>query len=325
MRGKGMARVILLSVLGLLALTTGVVWANTEAGYGALTGRIVGADGTAFTKGFVAFFDKKGGGPPDESTTKRSPVMVAFIGADGRFATVQFPAGEYYVGAMQRERWIGGPPRPGEKRYSAIDAEGKYVLVTVIAGKTTDVGTIVVREPQHFPERKEYFTVRGRVLDDHAKPVAGAVVVVKKDLDNPKGLFISPETDPDGSYELKLPPGKFFFVARKTLTRAGRPRPGGYMGVLGQTKPMGIGGQFEEPPAYIVGQAGQEYNGVDIFMFPVPIPDVRRQEIEAMVKAKQLDKSSLPAALPLKRKSAPEGVRSTHQPQPASQGGGPKE
>lgn len=316
---------VLLALFFLLVPARG--FAETEPELGTVSGRVTDAEGVAFTKGFIAFFDMEGGGNQDVGSTKRSPVMVAFVEENGSFLTAPFPAGKYYLGAMQRQGWIGGPPRPGETVYSAIDAKGEYLVIEVKPGELTEVGTVVMRVPKEFPERTRYFTVRGRVLDDHGKPVPDAVVVVKKDIDNPKGLYISQPTLFDGSYELKIPPGKYFLVARKELTKAGRPKPGGYTGTLGQTKPAGIGGKMEEPPAYLLGGAGESYENVDITMFQVPIPDVRRQEVEAMVKAKKIDKASLPEELPLRRERTKGEVKGGYLPSPpgAAEDSAPKE
>lgn len=307
--------------LGMVCLTA-FLWllpraeclAQTETALGSVSGRVTGEDGAPFTKGFVAFFALEEGGNQDVGSTKRSPVMVAFVEEDGRFQTAPFPAGKYSLGAMQRQGWTGGPPRPGETVYSAIDDKGDYLIIEVRPEEMIDVGTVVMRVPKDFPERRNYFTVRGHVLDDKGKPVPDAVVVVKKDIDNPKGLYISQPTAFDGSYELKIPPGKFFLVARKELTKAGRPKPGGYTGTLGQTKPTGIGGRMEEPPAYLLGAAGEIYEDVDITMFQVPIPDVRRKEVEAMVRAKKIDKTSLPEELPLRRERTKGEVQGKYRP-----------
>jgi hypothetical protein len=122
-------------------------------------------------------------------------------------------------------------------------------------------------------------------------------------------------TDMLGFYELKIPPGKFFFVARKELTTAGRPKPGGLLGTLGMDNPMGIGGKTDEIPDYIIGKDGQVFRNVNITMFEVPIPEVKRKETEAKVKAKKLDKSTLPEDLPLMKKKVEESKPSQHKPE----------
>ena len=283
---------------------------------GSLTGRIVLEDGSPLPYGFVAFFEDiaDSGEHQDYGVTKRAPMMIAFIKEDGKFETPLFPAGKYFLGALMQKRWMGGAPAKDQKKYSAIDKKGTYLLFEVKAAEKTDIGTVTVREPASFPELKKKFTVTGKVLDANGKGIANAVVVVKKDINDPKGVFISPETDADGTYRLEISPGRYFFVARKTLTKAGRPKPGDLMGTLGQTRPIGIGGKSEEPAAYIIGEDGDEYTEVDIIMFPIPVPEKKREEIEAQVKAKKLDKNSLPADLPLMKQKVEKTQPSEHQP-----------
>ena len=285
---------------------------------GALSGQVVLEDGTPLSPGFVAFFenDNDSGEHQDYGVSKRSPTMVAFLNnKDGKFVTQLFPAGAYFMGAVQSEKWIGGPPQKDQKKYSAVDKDGNYLFFEVKAAQTVDIGTVTVRVPVDFPERKDWFIVTGRVLDTDGVGIPDSVVVAKRDINDPKGEFISVQTDEEGKYELKITPGRFFFVARKTLTMAGRPKPGGLMGTLGQTKPIGIGGKSEQPPAYIVGSAGNSFNNGDIIMFKVPIPDVKRKEIEAQVKAKKIDKSTLPDDLPLMKQQAEDTVPSDHKPE----------
>ncbi len=273
---------------------------------GTVSGRIVLPDGSPFPVGFVAFFSSEDEEPQDYGGTLRSPKMIAFVQDEGRFSTRPFPAGSYYLGAMDRQKWgVGGPPRPGETRYSAIDEKGEYVIITLQGGQDLDIGTVTVRKPQKFPERSDSFTITGKIIDDKGEGVGGALVMVKKDYNEPKAVFISKKTAADGSYQIKLPPGRYFLIARESMTLAGRPKPGSVMGVLGQTKPIGIGGQSDQPPAYILGASGEEYKDVNIIMFEVPVPEVKRKEIESQVKSQKIDKESLPDHLPLK-KVAPE-------------------
>ena len=283
---------------------------------GSVTGRVVFADGTPVPYGFVSFFENVAvaGEHQDYGISKRSPLMVTFIKDDGKFTTPLFPAGSYFIGAVMQKRWVGGPPKRGQKKYSAIDSKGNYLLYEVKPAEVVDIGTVTVREPFVFPELKKQFVVQGRVLDDQGRGMVDSVVVAKKDINDPKGVFISAKTGLMGTYQLKISPGKFYFVARKSLTKAGRPKPGSLMGTLGQTKPIGIGGKSEEPPAYIVGKDGDVFKKVDIVMFEVPIPDVKRKEIEAQVKAKKIDKGTLPENLPLMKQKVEETVSSQHKP-----------
>lgn len=273
-------------------------------------GRIVLPEGASFPKGAVMFFSSDNIDPHDYGTTLRSPKMIAFLEEGGKFKTLPFPSGSYFIGALDRVKWgVGGPPQPGETRYSAFDGDGEYLVVTLKKGEHKDLGEITVSRPPEFPERKDFFSVSGSVVDSQGKGVAGALVMAKKDYNEPRADYIAERTVEDGGYELKLPPGKYFFIARESMTVAGRPKPGGVMGVLGQKAPIGVGGKSDAPPAYIIGKSGQEYNNVDITMFEVPIPDVKRQEIESQVKSQKIDKESLPEKLPLMKVKPEETVR----------------
>lgn len=284
---------------------------------GMLTGRALLADGKPIPYGFVSFFEKVEGSEEhqDFGVSKRSPKMVAFIQEEGVFETMLFPAGKYYVGAVITEKWVGGPPKKNQQRFSAIDKEGDYLIVEVKPAETVDLGTLTFKDPEAYPEREKKFVIYGRVLGENGGGIPGSVVVAKKDINDPKGLFISAVTDMLGFYELKIPPGKFFFVARQELTTAGRPKPGGLMGTLGITKPVGLGGKTDELPDYIIGKDGQVFKNVDITMFEVPIPEVQREKVEAQVRAKKVDKSTLPDNLPLMKQSFENVSPSEHKPE----------
>ena len=271
---------------------------------GRIKGIVVDEYNKIISPGFVALFKSEKYEPHDYGSTRRSPEMIAIIRKDGRF-TAPIRPGSYYLGVIPRKLGHSpGPPKKGEKRLSAFTPDGKYRVFKVSKGETLDVGRVTVRDPGAFRELSSYFTVTGRVLNEKGEGVARALVMAKVKYDDPRPSFISDPAGPDGAYTLKLPPGKYYFIARQSLTMAGRPEPGSPMGVLGQTKPVGIGGKSDEPPAFIVGRPGDTFDHVDITMFKVPKPEERRREIEAGVKANRIDRSTLPPTLPLKS-SAP--------------------
>lgn len=314
---KTIVRKVAEAVIFFLCLTVGCSTVAAEEGAvlgdapGRIKGKIVVKDGKPLDNGIVAFFKSDGLEPMDYSHTRRSPTMVAFLDGEGIFATTEMPAGSYYIGALPRDKWTGGPPRPGEKRYSAIDEKGKYKIVTLARAQTLDVGTITVEEPGAFAELADFFTVEGKIVDADGKGVAGAVVVVKKNYDAPKSDFISEPTKADGSYQLKLPPGKYYVLAREAIVRSGRPNPDSAMGELGQNKPIGIGGQRDSPPVYLLGESGKYIKDVDIVMFKVPVPEVKRAEMEAQVRSNKVDKKSLPENLPLSKRRVDSGEASS--------------
>ena len=93
-----------------------------------------------------------------------------------------------------------------------------------------------------------------------------------------------------------------------------RPKPGSIYGELGQHDAIGIGGKNSRPPTYIIGTSGQEFKNVDIAMFEVPIPDVKRKETEVLVKADKYSKENLSEDLPLRKKTVDTAVESTFKP-----------
>ncbi len=271
---------------------------------GRISGTVVDDSNRIISPGFVALFKSDKYEPHDYGSTRRSPEMIAFLRDDGKFSAPVAP-GNYYLGVIPRR--LGqrpGPPKKGEKRLSAFTPDGKYRIFHIRKGESVDVGRVTVKAPGGFRELSRFFVVVGRVLDDKGVGIDGALVMAKKNYDDPRPQFIS---DPavKGSYKLKLPPGKYYFIARKSLTMAGRPDPGSPMGVLGQTKAVGIGGKNDEPPAFIVGRPGDRFDNVDIVMFKIPKPEERRRQVEADVKANRIDKGSLPSSLPLQ----PRGIR----------------
>jgi hypothetical protein len=191
---KDLIRIILLSLLVFTmsaSLATATPKDNTKEfdieNAGMLTGQAVFEDGKPIPYGFVSFFaiDPSMSEHQDYGVSKRSPKMVSFIKQDGAFETMLFPAGKYFVGAVMTKRWIGGPPKKGQKRFSAIDDQGKYMIVEVKAAETADVGTLIFKDPDQFPEREKKFTIMGRVLDEKGAGVPGSVVVAKNDINDP--------------------------------------------------------------------------------------------------------------------------------------------
>lgn len=291
--------------------------------FGTIKGQLVRKSGKPFTPGFVAFFPSENLDPMDFGVTRRSPKMIAFLDGEGQFTTKPTPTGSYYIGAMERKGWRGGPPQEGEKRYSAFDDKGHYLNITLTVGQVLDIGTIVVSEPEVTPELTDFFTIEGKLLDAEDKPVSGAVVVVKREYNTPKAEFISDKSKPDGSYKIKLPPGQYYLLARETVEGSMRPKPDSIYGELGHDEPIGIGGKSTRPPTFITGVTDQLYSNVDIKMFRVPIPDVKRKETEALVKSDKYSRDDLAENLPLRKKTFDNAVKSEMRPAGEKQNGKP--
>lgn len=277
---------------------------------GTIKGQILKEGGSAFTPGFVAFFSSENLEPMDFGQTRRSPKMIAFLDDKGNFLTGPMPPGSYYIGAMERKQWRGGPPKMGEVRYSAFDDKGEYIEVTLNKSQELEIGSVVVTVPKEAPELTDFITIEGRLLAEDGKGVPGAVVVVKRDLNTRKAEFISDKSAFNGYYKIQVPPGKYFLIARETVEGSMRPKPDSIYGEFGQNAPIGLGGKSKNPSAYIIGTSGQEYKDVDILMFKVPLPEVRRKETEALVKSEKYSRDTLPENLPLRKQSLDEAVKS---------------
>lgn len=306
---------VILSLLFLFAPPAFSGESEMPAGLGIIKGQILSENGKPLTPGMVAFFASEKLDPMDYGQTLRSPKMISFLDKDGRFTTAMMPKGNYFVGAIPRKHGRGGPPKPDEKRYSAFDKDGKYHIVTLEEGQTLDIGAIKVKEPPAKQELSDSFTISGKLLDKDDKPLAGITVVLRKDYDNPKGEYISDDSTADGVYSLKIPPGKYFMVARKSVGGSMRPKPGSIYGELGQNKPIGVGAKRADPITFIVGTSGQVYKDVDIRMFKVPIPEVKRKETEALVKANKIRKEDISKDLPLRKKELKNEVKSKAKPE----------
>lgn len=262
---------------------------------GTLTGKVLFQDDISHG-GVVSFFLKRQGPPPDQGTSRRVPDRIARMNPDGSFS-VKLLAGVYYMGAMQwykgRRR---GPPREDEKYIFIRDDSGKLKTFTVTAGKDIDIGDVTGSAPAAFVEVTDSFIIRGVVTDEHSKPFAGAVVLLKYNMNAFRPVYVSEITGEDGKYEFSVPAGTYYVIARQQLAMTGRPRPGSYLGTYGETEEKPIGGPAMAPPMEkaVTGKQGDIHENINIMMFILPDPEERRQEIRDAVNAGKIDKKDLP-------------------------------
>ena len=134
------------------------------------------------------------------------------------------------------------------------------------------------------------------MTDEHRKPFAGALVVLKYNINSPRPVYVSRVTGEDGKYEFSVPPGTYYLIARQQLAMIGRPRPGDYMGTYGETEEKPIGGPAMAPPMEkaVTGKQGDIHENINIMMFILPDPEERRQEFRDAVNAGKIDKKDLP-------------------------------
>lgn len=259
----------------------------------------------------LSFFNTTGGPPPNLGNARRVPDLVSRADADGKFS-VPLPPGMYFMGALIREKGAGpGPPRPGEKFFFARNPDGKMRIFTVKAKQTTETGIIAGIAPERFEEFQSYMTIRGKVKDADGKPLGGIIVTLNDNLNSARPKFISGKTNEDGTYEVKVPPGKYYVVAHESI-RGGRPTPGSKIGMYGRNiqpgstpSPNTPGGgpgnkMFPGSAAQsgtgnevlpVAGQEGDLLEHIDIIMLAVPDPEKMRQKYldEAQERKKGAD------------------------------------
>ena len=237
---------------------------------------------------------------------RRVPEFLSRTDADGKFK-INVLAGAYYVGVLLRAPGaVPGPPRQGEQFYFVSEDVGELSLLTVKEQEIVDKGRLNVALSATFKSLEDFFTVEGVVRDKDGNPVKGVVVLGKSQLNIPRPEFISRRTDESGSYQLKLPPQKaFYLVARETIAGS-RPRPGSFIGTYGIESKTGLAtpsifGAGSPPPGVVnektsnkaltvSGGLGEKVSNADIYMYMVPNPETIRTSIQGTVNSPKFDK-----------------------------------
>lgn len=301
--------------LVLLILAVMLIASNAMAGVpgfmkarmGTLQGEVY-VGGKILPSAIVSFFDKKSGPPPVMGTARRVPDMVSRTNDKGEFSVKLLP-GSYYMGAMVREMGQGpGPPRKGEEYFFIRTDSGKLRLFKVNKKALSKVGKVEGVKPGEFEEFKDFITIQGVVADESGKPTSGIMVNLKDSLKSPRPRYVSDRTDENGKYELRVPPGKYYVMARESL-RGGRPRTGSYIGTYGKTAPIGEaapanagGAMGGSPPGVgvqggggggeailVEGKGGEVFSDVNIAMFRIPDPVETRRKFEESARARELE------------------------------------
>ena len=144
-------------------------------------------------------------------------------------------------------------------------------------------------------------TITGKVTGEDGKPLAGILVTLKESMEAPRPKFISEGSAADGTFSMKVPPGKYFAVGRESV-QGGKPAVGSYIGSYGKTNPStgesapppNVGSQTGASPAAkglqsagggqalaIEGKEGEVIGNIDIQMFKIPDPVETRAKFEA--------------------------------------------
>jgi hypothetical protein len=211
----------------------------------------------------------------------------------------------YFMGAMViTDSGRGpGPPKAGEDFYYARDDKGDLRKIAIELGEEKNFGQVMVALPDTFPAAKNLFTIQGRLIKDDGNPFAGGVVIVKTDINSQRPDFVSPRTDENGRYEIKLPADTPYFLLGRERS-VGRPVPGSYIGTYGSKTPISLGGALpigmrparptsgmpavegvdlgpgKDLPKTIMGKPGQTLTGIDITMFGMPVPGEQREKLQ---------------------------------------------
>ena len=300
--------IVVLFVLSLFAPLTCL--ANDEeaqkGGPGNAFGQVVDEDGSPLPGGVVSFFKAENGVAPLIADVHRIPDIVGRMDPDGRF-NVKLRPGSYYMGALviTNPGRGPGPPRPGEKFYYARNDKGDLREISLGSGEEKNFGQVVVALPDTFPAAKNLVTVQGRLLmDKEGIPFPGGVVLVKTNMNNQRPDFVSPLTDEEGRYEIKLPADTPYFLLGRERA-VGRPAPGTYIGTYGSETPISLGGVLpigsmrpaqpaigipqvegmnlgpgKDLPKTVMGKPGETLTGIDIKMFRTPVPEEQREKLQ---------------------------------------------
>lgn len=257
-----------------------------------------------YSEAIVAFFDKAGGPPPITGSARRVPDAIDRSDDKGNFSSKLLP-GTYFIGTMKRDPQKGfGPPREGEEFFFMRGDAGKLREFTVETKKTTDAGRADGLAPGAFEEFKSFITIKGKITSDEGKPLAGILVTLKDNVDAPRPKFISHATGDDGAFTVKVPPGKYYVMAREAIG-GGKPGIGTFIGSYGKTDPLGeavtpnMGSQAGASAAAkgmqtgdsgqalaVEGKNGEVIENINIQMFKIPDPVATREKFEAEAKGK---------------------------------------
>lgn len=296
-------------VLGLLLILLGVATSQADVP-GFMKERMGTLKGTVYVKdkvyanAIVAFFDKNNGPPPVVGSARRVPDAIDRSNDQGAFSIKLLP-GTYYMGTLFREVSKGmGPPRPGEEYFFIESEPGKLREFTVETKKASDIGRVNGMPPGAFQELKNFITINGKVTGEDGKPLAGAQITLKDNMESPRPRYISEGTAADGTFSIKVPPGKYYVVARESV-QGGKPTIGSSIGSYGKTAPLGdaalppnvgsqsgastaargLQGSGEGQAIAVEGKEGAVIDNINIQMFKIPNPSETRQKFEDEAKS----------------------------------------
>ena len=254
-----------------------------------VSGRIMIDGQEPMSGGRVAFFAEEYGPPSNFGNLRRIPERLSVIKQDGTFS-LQLLAGRYYMGAMSRDWSMGpGPPQPGEKTYSALDANNNLLLISIAEETENKLGPITVRHRDHSTDLQDVFTLTGTIKDPAGQPIEGAVLLVKINPRLRRPKFISKKTGTDGRFNIQLPAGRSFYLLAKDIMRAGKPAVGGRIGAYSGPNPVV---NIPPRPVPVTGMEGEIINDINITLIQLPDPQERKTKFRSKHSKKNKDVSS---------------------------------
>ncbi len=180
---------------------------------------------------------------PDATSNLLGPSQFISSPTDAQGGyTLELPPGTYYVVARKRQSGQAmGPLSPGDY-YS----EHQRILTTVVEGKmaVVDLPVAKVKAPMFFKkemvETRADTGIRGRLVDQDGKPVAGGFATAYLDQ-NMRRLpdFASTLSDAEGRFSLYLPEGGTYYLGAR-IHAWDMPRPGEPYGKLGGDTPQPV-------------------------------------------------------------------------------------
>jgi hypothetical protein len=172
-----------------------------------LKGRIIDVGGNPVAGGEIFVYNT--------ARTRRPADFISPKSDQGGSYRLEIPAGKYWIVARVRNGAKYGPLMTGGRH------SGEAQEIEAAAGQelTLDFTVADVREMARNLRKADddYKSVNGRILDKDGKPVRGAYVFARKDRDGTRlPDFISAWSGTDGSYTLRMPPGKYYLGASTT-------------------------------------------------------------------------------------------------------------
>jgi len=238
-----------------------------------VSGRIMVDGREPLAGGRVSFFAEKIGPPSNYGNLRRIPEVVSFVNEDGTFS-LQVPPGRYYMGAMSRDMSKGpGPPRPGERTFSAMDSNNNLLIIDIKEKMETKLGSVTVRHRDHSNDLQDIFTLTGTVMDAAGQPLEGAVLLVKINPNLQRPNFISEKTGKDGRFKFLLPAGRPYFLLAKDTLSAGKPSAGRRVGAYTGSDPNT---NVLPKPVPITGKPGEIINDIKIVLNELPDPEKQK-------------------------------------------------